>query len=216
MLMVTKLVECWDPWRWVLVDGLVDTESCRVLRDSLLAAPMASKEPSPERPYSLQFIRVKLFDEEVSPQLPWLADDAWASVNYLASEAVRAQIGDLVKVDLSATWTEVNYWRWPTGSYVGAHLDRYPRVVTHVLYLNDGWADERGGNLEILRTQDQKTPSMSVLPQFGRSMLIAASHNSWHRVEPIKTAGSPRLTVSIAYAAGTADSVRALGHTRHS
>ena len=212
--MITRLVECRNPWRWSLVEGLVDVQLSIALRDSIILAPMATKEPMEGRPYDLEFIRVKLFDEATCPGFPWMTEAARKAVGVLAGDVLREAISDILDFDLSEALAEVNYWRWPTGSYVGAHLDRFPRVVTHVLYLNDNWNVESGGALEILETEYQEVPSISIRPGFGRSMLIQASGQSWHRVAEITGHGGPRLTISTAYAIGTSEDLARLGHSR--
>lgn len=212
--MTSVLVENLKPWRWTLAEGLIEGDACEELRSSILDAPMGQKEPNPDRPYDLEFIRVKLFDEESCPGFEWMTESVRQIVDTLASQNMRDRISTLLEVNLAQSRTEVNFWRWPQGSYVGPHLDRFPRIVTHVLYLNKAWSPSRGGRFEVLREKTDADPISVVSPQFGRSMLVVASEDSWHRISQIRGDGEPRLTVSTAYAVGTEEQIQSLGHAR--
>lgn len=64
---------------------------------------------------------------------------------------------------------ECHYVHYPVGTHYLRHVDRHksgsPRVVSFVLYLNEGWKEEDGGQLRIYK-RDGST--CDILPQLGR------------------------------------------------
>lgn len=106
-----------------------------------------------------------------------------------ALEALRQRLNEdcaLGLVDL-----ECHYAVYPPGAGYVRHLDRSPagaeRVVSVVLYLNDGWGDSDGGEL-VLHVE----PVLEVLPR-GGTLAVFASERIEHEVRP---AGRSRLSLA--------------------
>jgi SM-20-related protein len=78
---------------------------------------------------------------------------------------------------------EAHYAVYPPSAGYARHLDRFAdsdeRTVSAVLYLNDGWKDEDGGQLRI-HTGDG---FLDVLPQRG-TLVLFRSDSVWHEVLP--------------------------------
>jgi hypothetical protein len=64
------------------------------------------------------------------------------------------------------------------------HTDSKKKIVTVLLYLNEGWQDE-GGRLRLLRNgEDLDAVAAEVSPKFGTLLVFRRSENSWHGHEP--------------------------------
>lgn len=76
---------------------------------------------------------------------------------------------------------------YPPGAFYKAHLDRHrgtaDRVVTAILYLNDGWVPEHGGRLKLWTTPGvQDGPVEWIEPRLG-TLVVFFSGDHWHEVE---------------------------------
>jgi len=60
------------------------------------------------------------------------------------------------------------------------HTDSKKKIVTVLLYLNEGWQEE-GGRLRLLRNgEDLDAVAAEVSPKFGTLLVFRRSENSWH------------------------------------
>src|SRR5215471_12329077 len=60
------------------------------------------------------------------------------------------------------------------------HTDSKKKIITVLLYLNDGWAEE-GGRLRLLKNgEDLDAVAAEVPPKFGTLLVFRRSENSWH------------------------------------
>jgi hypothetical protein len=60
------------------------------------------------------------------------------------------------------------------------HTDSKKKIITVLLYLNDGWQEE-GGRLRLLRSgEDLDAVAAEVPPKFGTLLVFRRSDNSWH------------------------------------
>jgi SM-20-related protein len=76
------------------------------------------------------------------------------------------------------------------GAFYKPHLDRHretsDRVVTVILYLNDGWKDADGGQLRLWTTPGDKVGESVILqPQMGTVVAFLAGDH-WHEVLPAR------------------------------
>ena len=76
---------------------------------------------------------------------------------------------------------------YPPGSFYKRHLDRFRdddrRTVTAILYLNENWEEEDGGQLRFYPNGESEEEYMDVLPQSG-TLVTFLSHDYWHEVLP--------------------------------
>jgi hypothetical protein len=60
------------------------------------------------------------------------------------------------------------------------HTDSKKKIITVLLYLNEGWQEE-GGRLRLLRNgEDLNAVAAEVPPKFGTLLVFRRSENSWH------------------------------------
>ena len=76
---------------------------------------------------------------------------------------------------------------YPPGSFYKRHLDRFRdddrRTVTAILYLNDDWKTEDGGQLRFYPNGESTGDYIDVLPEAG-TFVTFLSHDYWHEVMP--------------------------------
>jgi SM-20-related protein len=85
---------------------------------------------------------------------------------------------------------------YPPGSFYRKHLDQFQdvaqRKVSAILYLNDGWQAEDGGQLRIYLEESADSDSIDVLPR-GGTLVCFLSERFYHEVLP---ATRERLSVT--------------------
>src|ERR1700761_2090513 len=60
------------------------------------------------------------------------------------------------------------------------HTDSKKKIITVLLYLNEGWQEE-GGRLRLLKSgEDLDAIAAEVSPKFGTLLVFRRSDNSWH------------------------------------
>lgn len=82
---------------------------------------------------------------------------------------------------------ETHYATYHPGDFYKRHLDsfqgRASRVVSLVLYLNDGWQPEDGGALQVFNRDSKHEVCGTVLPELGR-LAVFMSEEVPHEVLP--------------------------------
>ena len=82
---------------------------------------------------------------------------------------------------------ESHYATYHAGDFYKRHLDsfrgRASRVVSLVLYFNDGWRPEGGGALRVFSRDDDTRVCAEVLPEFG-TLVLFLSEEIPHEVLP--------------------------------
>jgi hypothetical protein len=92
------------------------------------------------------------------------------------------------------------------GGLLGIHADfnvspetgRYRRLNC-LVYLNRDWKDEYGGHLELWKSKDQDSPSVSISPTFNRTVVFVTSDTSFHGHPHPLTCPPERSRLSFAF-----------------
>ncbi len=92
---------------------------------------------------------------------------------------------------------EGHFAHYPAGGFYKPHLDRHrdtdQRLVTLILYLNDGWTPDAGGQLRLWTTPGKASGTHQIIaPQLGTLVCFLAG-DYWHEVLP---AQQPRLSIT--------------------
>ena len=94
-----------------------------------------------------------------------------------------------------------------TGGYLGVHADfnfqehmRLDRRINLLLYLNKGWSEDWGGNLELW-DNDMKSCVKKIAPEFNRCVIFNTTDKSFHgNPQPITAPdGRPRRSIAMYY-----------------
>lgn len=83
---------------------------------------------------------------------------------------------------------ESHFAVYPQGAFYQKHLDRFrdddARTLTAVLYLNDDWREEDGGQMRLYLDPDCRE-SLDVQPEAG-TLVLFLSDRFWHEVLPAR------------------------------
>lgn len=131
-----------------------------------------------------------------SDSVLWLEsqDAAPAVADYFARlDQVRQAVNRAFYLGLEEL--ESHFAVYPPGSFYKKHLDRFrdddARTLTAVLYLNEDWPDEAGGQMRLY-LDAECTQSLDVPPRAG-TLVLFLSERFWHEVLP---ATRQRLSVT--------------------
>jgi len=85
---------------------------------------------------------------------------------------------------------------YPPGSFYARHLDQFRgiglRTVSAILYLNEEWRDEDGGQLRLYTVPGDETQFLDILPT-GAQLVVFMSAEFLHEVLP---AGRERMSLT--------------------
>ena len=170
---------------WVCLDGFLDEAAARSLAEESLHA----WEDGDFRRAGVGRGAERVIREDVRrDHVLWLGDETTgpAAKQYLARlEALRQEINRACFLGLFDF--EGHFAVYPPGAFYKAHLDRHrgtaDRVVTAILYLNDGWQPGDGGRLRIWTEPGrQDGPCEWIEPRLG-TLVVFLAGEYWHEVE---------------------------------
>ena len=102
-------------------------------------------------------------------------------------DALRARLNRALFLGLVEL--EAHYACYAPGAGYSRHLDRFrdddARVISLVLYLNEAWRDEDGGELHLFASADAFVPALAVAPR-GGTLVALRSDTISHEVAPAR------------------------------
>lgn len=179
------VVEGLEARGWVCLDAFMVPDEARALATECLEA----RESGEFRRARVGRGSEKVIREDIRrDEVLWLEDTGAgpAAKRYLARlEELRLKINRRFFVGLFEF--EGHFAIYPPGAFYKAHLDRHrgtaDRVVTAILYLNDGWMPEDGGRLKLWTTPGvQEGPVEWIEPRLG-TLVVFFAGDHWHEVE---------------------------------
>jgi SM-20-related protein len=91
---------------------------------------------------------------------------------------------------------EGHFASYPSGAFYRKHLDQFQhdsqRALSCILYLNDSWQEEDGGQLRIYLGDQGESPYLDIQPE-GGTLVTFLSSRFWHEVLP---ANRERLSIT--------------------
>ena len=175
-----------DPYRWGHVGPLASAaDLAQLARTVPLNTAEVRADSDGRRSWSYR-VRCLVGMGGRSAVRPHELDPAWrALADDLGGDAYRAALSRLTGVDLTELDLEANVFSYPSGGYQEPHPDLPEKVVTHVLWFNEGWQAAHGGCLRILRSRDEQDVDQELLPELGWSAVFVRSDHSWHSVTAV-------------------------------
>ena len=83
---------------------------------------------------------------------------------------------------------ESHFTIYPPGAFYRRHLDRFrgseQRQVSSILYLNQGWSPEHGGQLRLYLDEANDATYLDIEPA-GGTLVLFLSGRFWHEVLPV-------------------------------
>lgn len=178
---------------WVVDRSLFTAEEIRLLREECLANWQQGKfhEAAVGRA-AQQNRRSEIRSDSVLWLEPDQADSA-ASLYFSKLDAVRQAVNQAFYMGLEDL--ESHFAVYPQGAFYKKHLDRFrdddARALTAVLYLNDDWPADAGGEMRLYLDEDGER-HVDVRPEAG-TLALFLSDRFWHEVLP---AGQQRLSIT--------------------
>lgn len=177
-----------DTTGWAVVPNFLDPAECRRLAGECLA----TWDDGGFRRAGVGRGEQRAIREDIRrDHVCWL-DEATATPaqqRYLARlDELRLEINRRLFLGLFAF--EGHFAIYPPGGFYKAHLDRHQgtldRVVTAILYLNEDWHEDDGGQLQLWTTPGAKDgPFEQVEPRLGTLVTFLAGDH-WHEVLPAR------------------------------
>jgi SM-20-related protein len=88
---------------------------------------------------------------------------------------------------LGLTELESHFTIYPPGAFYRRHLDRFrgseQRQISSILYLNQGWSHEHGGQLRLYLDETDDAAYLDIEPA-GGTLVLFLSDRFWHEVLP--------------------------------
>lgn len=182
------LLEGMDRNGWVVVPGFLAADDSRRLRDECEVAC----ENGGFRPAGVGRGKdLKIREDIRRDQVMWLTpgESSAEQEGYLARlEILRLALNQ--RFFLGLFEFEGHFAIYQEGAFYTAHLDRHAgttdRIVTAILYLNEDWQPEDGGELKIWTTPGRKDgPFELIEPRMGTLVCFLAG-DFWHEVMPAR------------------------------
>lgn len=180
---------------WVVVPDFLSSEQARALATESTRALQEGqfRQAGVGRGSELQ-VRADVRNDQVL----WLdhnADSPALRHWFAALEQLRLALNETLFLGLFEY--EGHFAHYPPGGFYKPHLDRHrdsdERLVTVILYLNDGWEAPAGGQLRLWTTPGKATgPSEVVEPRLG-TLVVFLAGDFWHEVLP---AHRPRMSIT--------------------
>ncbi len=178
-----------DPFDYLVVEQFLDEAARASILEGFPPMPDAGSFP--------------LSEVEVGPGLRALFDA-------LDGAGFRQAIEEKFKLDLSGKPTMFTVRGRCDARDGRIHTDSKKKIITVLLYLNEGWAED-GGRLRLLRSgEDLEAVITEVPPSFGTLLVFRRSDRSWHGHEPYV---GPRKVIQMNWV--VSDGVAAWEQLRH-
>lgn len=104
---------------------------------------------------------------------------------FLVIEALMAELGRRMFISLQSF--EAHYAVYPGGGFYKKHLDQFQadclRQLSFVIFLNEIWNPEDGGQLRIYQERDPESVEVEINPEIGKAVLFLSS-SVYHEVLP--------------------------------
>jgi hypothetical protein len=190
-----------SPYRWGVVDGLLEPADQHALFDTYPVEPFATiRGYDGEKGYEYE-ARCLVAMGGVAPWRPDLLSEPWFRVaTDLCSRPYRDAVSAITGVALDDLVMEANVFHYGPGAWLGPHVDLPEKVLTQVLYFNLEWEPRDGGCLRVLRSGDDSDVIAEIPPLAGTSSLLVRSDVSWHAVTPVApTCAETRRSVTVTF-----------------
>ncbi|QXJ25706.1 2OG-Fe(II) oxygenase [Actinomadura graeca] len=125
-------------------------------------------------------------------------------VTEVTGPAYRAAVARLTGLPIDDGPVEVNVWRYGRSCWLAPHVDKPEKLVTHILYFNEAWPSEQGGDLLLLGSSSEADVVRRIPPVANTGVLLPRGEDSWHAVERVHDAatGLERLSAQVIFQRG--------------
>ncbi|MCD8542715.1 MAG: 2OG-Fe(II) oxygenase [Gammaproteobacteria bacterium] len=130
----------------------------------------------------------------MDPELPVI----WQNlIIQLQSKAYIDALEHACGLQLSDAYQEITLKRYGHNHYISSHTDKEEVRATHMIFLNEHWEKEWGGELCFLNSNQEITNQFT--PTYQQSVFFIRSENSWHSVNKIIHHNEERIAIQVAF-----------------
>jgi SM-20-related protein len=177
-----------EPYRWAVAHSVLPAPTARTLREQMPAPQAlrpAERTGDGDKTYRMAVLPL-IRHGEPEPGMARMGELWHALAGHLLAAPYRDWVARTIGVDVTDATLDIGLFVFRGGDRISAHTDKPGKRATHVIYLNDDWKDDHGGQFEVRTGPDLSvTPYATVVPGGGRSVLFARSDHSWHAVAPV-------------------------------
>ncbi|MFN8771080.1 MAG: 2OG-Fe(II) oxygenase [Neisseriaceae bacterium] len=124
--------------------------------------------------------------------------ECWINlVNSLQSKQYIQALSNVLQENLLDCYQEVTLKIYGGGDFISPHTDKADVKATHMIFLNETWSNEWGGNLCLL--SDADSVCKKIIPTIDNTLAFVRSDNSWHSVEEIKNMQAERIALQVVF-----------------
>ncbi|MEV6423570.1 2OG-Fe(II) oxygenase [Streptomyces sp. NPDC051662] len=190
-----------EPYRWAVAHSVIPAAAARSLREQMPAPQAlhpAERTGDGDKTYRMAVLPL-IRHGAPEPGMTAMGETWHGLVAHLQADAYRDWVSRTIGLDVTDTTLDIGLFVFQGGDRISAHTDKPGKRATHVIYLNDDWSDDHGGQFEVRTGPDLSvSPYATVVPGGGRSVLFARSEHSWHAVAPVSAhAPQYRLTCQV-------------------
>jgi len=154
-----------DPFNYVIVPGFLDSETVQRINETY---PNIEKGGS----YPLESLETNMMIKDV--------------IDELDGPEFESAIADKFDVELEGRPKMFSLRGYTRAKDGRLHTDSKDKIITVLLYLNEGWQHD-GGKLRLLRNgHDVDDYAAEVAPDNGTLLIFKRSDNSWHGHHPFE------------------------------
>lgn len=201
------------PYRWILFQDLIEDESKALLRKKYppeekffdtgrnrLAFPVISKSDQlAQMCESSNFWRKQYQESKYTDKIQSLSDIWQQFIQELWQPEYLEVMEELSGLDLQNNIMTIGLYRGKSGFSLGPHVDQASLSLVHLIYLNEEWLDDWGGNFQVLTDNKPTSVVNSFQPTINNSISVVNAQNSWHLVSAIAPQAPPRLYLDIIF-----------------
>ncbi|MFF0447660.1 2OG-Fe(II) oxygenase family protein [Streptomyces sp. NPDC004609] len=192
-----------DPFRWYHVTDTFRPEEAAALRETFPSEGFRMvTRTGMDKSYAMHHRLLHPLDgTDGVTSLPGPWRDFVAEVT---APGYREAVAALTGLPLDEAHVEVNLWRYGRSCWLDPHVDKPEKLVTHVLYFNASWPEDRGGDLLLLGSSSVDDVVRRVVPAANTGVLLVRGDQSWHAVDRVRDceSGLERLSAQVVFHQG--------------
>jgi Rps23 Pro-64 3,4-dihydroxylase Tpa1-like proline 4-hydroxylase len=191
-----------NPWCWAMSDKLLTKEDAKTLSEEFPFEKyqLSERLSGSDKEYR-SYQRVIYSECDRGRHLITDNNDFTPTYNELfktlTSSEYRKYIERLFSTDLSENKLEIILNIYSSGCYITPHTDCFPKNITHLIYLNQGYSSSFGGGFNIMTSPFDVYKTVE--PVNGRSAFIKRSDISWHEVSQVNHKEFVRKSIQIIF-----------------
>ncbi|MET8760685.1 2OG-Fe(II) oxygenase [Lentzea sp. NPDC004782] len=192
-----------EPFTHYTTGPVIPSQDLKRLNAELPAEDLYRRQVKEGREFDKNY-QMWLFDlAEDSLRLPATErlPQAWSElVDSLLSKEFTEWASDGLGIDLAACPLTLGLYRYGDRDYTTVSTAKLTKAMHWALYLNEDWAPEFGGRLNLWSARDAAEPAVEITPAGGTCAMFAPTEHTWHNIGKVTTGGQvERLTIMLEY-----------------